>query len=1006
MEEEEEIINSRENNIIDINKPDPNQDNIQVSFNDYFISILKELPDYFIKYSTPKRELDDIKRYLKENNENKGLSELLPINIINPEIFINPYTDYINLIHKKVNKIPHFTNFEQNEIQLLFLLDNTRLANEKIEKYSNIKDSDTFTNNHLIKINNIIKSNPDLIGYIYILKWLQKILTLSFEEYNPSEKLFQIITDKKKFSGETDPIKLEEICQNESNEEYNNLMQQFTYYLFKGNISSCQEICEKRNIEEFSNVFSGGCPLFDRVIACENDGNNFDKDLFSPSMMNKDFQDFVDLINDRNGNIKYNFDENDERNVYGNSLYILWFQVMYENADFSKNGSLLNYLFRLVSGNYKNYELNNNNIYEYLYINILNLLHSKIFSELTKNPEHKMVQYHYIEPESFKEISQLINNGGRNIFSIIDSIIQNNNYISLSKKHPLLWLELSLIKLFFSKIEILNQNNSEESINKYLKCLTDILNKMKKINEFNSYDFDEVINNEREFNYTNLSNRKLQTREFYDMINICLSRSYFSALVNLFNIESKFFESIVNCNKELYGDKIEEIFGSFDQVYINYIKNIINLNEKGNLDLYIIIYIITFMFDIKSIIFILTEISHYIGTNDKYQEFINYIKFFFGDTKYNEESLSIYLIRLLTSNSNLLSITDNQNHNFTCIDDALNYYVENKLNNKDNDIIEQISDDDKYKINQILCLFEQTKNNKLNQDTSFSYLLKLFIKFLVNYKYKEAYELKYQLKDYIYDKDAPTDELIYEKLPVIEKQIEKIGDIADNDDIQFCMILSCRYLFIIILNCFYFFANKIMLLYNKEILNIKKNSKIKIKKNYFNSELGFNVMQFLTKKINLLSGFIKKIIEKDYLYNFSLNYFGENTKDDFIKLLGDWTFQSIKWICDIYKMGIIDKNKNDSLNNVLNNLIYDKEIIDDYYLKNGILADDIINKNILKEKKIFEIMNDVQRQKVVEIMYYMAKINRDYLEETFDEMFVEKLNEKNKVIIQDLEFDE
>jgi hypothetical protein len=305
-----------------------------------------------------------------------------------------------------------------------------------------------------------------------------------------------------------------------------------------------------------------------------------------------------------------------------------------------------------------------------------------------------------------------------------------------------------------------------------------------------------------------------------------------------------------------------------------------------------------------------------------------------------------------------------------------------------------------------LCLFEQTKNNKLNQDTSFSYLLKLFIKFLVNYKYKEAYELKYQLKDYIYDKDAPTDELIYEKLPMIEKQIEKIGDIADNDDIQFCMILSCRYLFIIILDCFYFFANKIMLLYNKEILNIKKNSKIKIKKNYFNSELGFNVMQFLTKKINLLSGFIKKIIDKDYLYNFSLNYFGENTKDDFIKLLGDWTFQSIKWICDIYKMGIIDKNKNDSLNNVLNNLIYDKEIIDDYYLKNGILADDIINKNILKEKKIFEIMNEAQRQKVVEIMYYMAKINRNYLEETFDEMFVEKLNEKNKVIIQDLEFDE
>ena len=71
--------------------------------------------------------------------------------MINSEGFIEPYTNFINLIHTKPNKISFFTDFEQNEIQLLYLLDNTRLANEKIEKYSNIKELDTFTNNHLIK---------------------------------------------------------------------------------------------------------------------------------------------------------------------------------------------------------------------------------------------------------------------------------------------------------------------------------------------------------------------------------------------------------------------------------------------------------------------------------------------------------------------------------------------------------------------------------------------------------------------------------------------------------------------------------------------------------------------------------------------------------------------------------------------------------------------------------------------------------------------------------------
>ena len=987
---EEEIINPNKKNIFDKDKEHSIQENIPLSFNDYFINILKELPDFFKNYSTPKSDLN-IKRYLKENLENKKLLELLPVNIINSEDFIAPYTDYINLIHKKPNKIPHFTNFEQNEIQLLYLLNNTDLANGKIEQYKNFNNDDNFTNNHLIKINNIIKSNPDLIGYVYILKWLQKILTLSFEDYNTDETIYKIINEKKKFSGDvTDPIKIEEICQNESKEDYNNLMKQFTYYLFKGNISACQEICEKRNIDEFANVFSGGCPLFDVVISCENDFKNFDKDLITPSMDNKDFRDFLDLISNNNN------DENEERNVFGNSLYILWMQVMYENADYSKNGSLLNYLFRLVSGNYKNYELNNNNIYEYLYINILNLLHSKIFSELTKNPKHKMVQYHYIEPESFKEISQVINDDGRSIFSIIDNIKQNNNYNLLIKKHPMLWLELSFIKLFFLKIQI-RENYSEENINKYLQCLNDILNRMKKGNDLNYFDYDEIINNEREFNYSTLNNRKLQTREFYDMINICLFRSYFSSLINFYSIENTFFEDLVN-NNDIFGEKIEAIFSSFDEVYICYMKNIINLNEKDNLELDILIYITTFMFDIKSIIFILTEITHYKITNTKYQEFIEYIKSFYENVKYNEENLALYIIRMLTNNSNLLSITDNQMHNFNCIDDAVNYYVDNKIKN----IVEEISDDDKYKINQIICLFEQTKNNKLNQDTSFSYLLKLFIKFLVNYKYKEAYELKYQLKDFIYDQDAPTDDLIYEKLSLAEKEIETINEFSDIDNIQFCTILSCRYLFIIILDCFYFFANKIMLLYNKDLLENKKNVKSNKKNNFYNED----VIHFLTKKIFLLNKFIKKILENEYFFNFVFNYFGEDTKDDFIKLIGDWTFQSIKWVYDIFKLGLVDRNKNDSLNCLLNFMMYDKAHIDEYYLKNGILAKDIINEENMKEKKIFEIMNEIQKQKIVEMMYYMAKINRNYLEETFDENFLKELNKETNVIINDLEFDE
>ena len=105
------MIDILENNIQE------KEHNIQTSFNNYFISILKELPDFFKNYKTPKADLN-IKRYLKSEKENKELNDLLPINIINSTNFILPYTEFIKLLHRKPNKIPHFTKFEQNEVQI------------------------------------------------------------------------------------------------------------------------------------------------------------------------------------------------------------------------------------------------------------------------------------------------------------------------------------------------------------------------------------------------------------------------------------------------------------------------------------------------------------------------------------------------------------------------------------------------------------------------------------------------------------------------------------------------------------------------------------------------------------------------------------------------------------------------------------------------------------------------------------------------------------------------
>ena len=985
-----------------------NQERIQNSFRDYFLSIFKEIPEYFNLYTIEKQ--DKNLRYLNDANiENKKLLELSPIKEIDPDNFIDQYSNYINLIHKKPNKIPHFTNFEKSEIKLLNLLKFTHLANKKIDKYLNLENNDHFTNNHLVKINNIIKSNPDLIGYIYILKWLQKIITLSYDDYNEDESIYNIINNRRQINGveKDDPIALEEKCTSNNDEEYNNLMKQFSYCLFKGNIYECQLMCEQRKIEEFGNIFSGGCPLFDKIISNENDFINFDNDLISPSMFNKEYKKFIEFKDEGN------YDNNEkENNIYGNSLYILWFKVMYENANYTKNNTLLNYLFRLISGNYNNYELNINNIYEYLYINILNLLHSKIFFELTQNPKNKMIQYHYIESETFKEISQTITNDGRNINNIIDSIIQNNNYPLLLKNNPFLWLELSFIKLFFIKIQIKEniKNNKKENNNelftKYFEILNNMINRMKKGNDSLNIEYNEIINNEREFNYSSLNNRKIQTREFYDMVNLCLYRAYFSSLTTFYSIEKDFIDLMVNNDNGInLKEKIEQIYILFDQVYCDYIKQIINLNNE-DLDFDLIIYITTYMFNIKSIIFILTEISHYIKSNQKYQEFITFLKALYGNYIYNGENLSIFITKVITDNSNLL--LGNENNNFNSIDDALNYYIQLKMESiqNNNNMIEELSDSDKYKINQILCLFKQTENKQLNKDTSYSYLLKLFIKFLNNYKYKEAYELKYQLKDYIYDEDAPIDELIVEKISGIEEQINKINSLTDSDEIQFHTILTSRYLFIVILDCFYFYANKIIIPYNK-FKNKNSNKNINLEKKY-KEELSQNMTIFIKKKIFILNKLIKLIIGNEIFFNYTLNYYGEDTKNEYKKLLADWAFQGMKWICNIFNMNIIDRNKYDSLDFILDDVVYNKDMIHQYYLMDGFNfnnafdSDSIINK---KEKKLFDIMNNEQKKLIIGFIYQMAKINRPYLTDILDDSLVKKIKENKKQIIYEVDFD-
>ena len=89
---------------------------------------------------------------------------------------------------------------------------------------------------------------------------------------------------------------------------------------------------------------------------------------------------------------------------------------------------------------------------------------------------------------------------------------------------------------------------------------------------------------------------------------------------------------------------------------------------------------------------------------------------------------------------------------------------------------------------------------------------------------------------------------------------------------------------------------------------------------------------------------------------------------------------------DSFEKKINHKDNND---NILNKLFYEKK-------KNS--------KNYNNEfgQKIFEIMNDDQRKKIIQFLYNMAKINKPYLIDNFDSIMNKKEEEINN--IEELDF--
>jgi hypothetical protein len=642
-----------------------------------------------------------------------------------------------------------------------------------------------------------------------------------------------------------------------------------------------------------------------------------------------------------NDNLSYIYEEKKDDKIIGNNNWIMWLTTLYDTCNNNNINEYFRLICRLLSGNNNNYFINENNVDEYLYINFLNLFNAKLFSILYHNEEK--INYHFC-PDTYNESEKFFkNNRINNIFEFINNIRNESKYNSVLQENFTLEIELRLIELFFYKIT--NINLFYENLQNFYKELNDKIDS-NKIPYLNDKKINIEINNNIILNQNNL-------------MKISYLKLIFNLIISFYSTNKNDFE------KNEYNEYLFNIHIYHDLLVEKYINNLYYLT----FDPKIIVFLTGFCFNLNSIIRILTNYSKkgfLKDNNHLYLIFIEEISEVFIEYK---ETIFIEIAK----STNILHFIENKNS----IDMVLNKYIEEYQQN----INVPISNEDNLKIEQVKFLFVN-KFNEINIDTIHEYIIKLGLKFISNYKFNELNKL--------IEETFKNNKIININLDELDDIIQKIQQNDINN-----IINEITYSFIKLINdCFFEY-------YKIRTLELNINEDINIKKNL--SDFSMNYLNNYLLKLNQLIKFI--INNNNYLNNLQnfLNNENENMFEiDYLKIISDWSYQTVKWIVDLFYDKIIE-NKNDfGLQLTNEGILFNNNMFENYFIlcnNFGNFYEDYLNK----EKKFFDFLGK-HKSELLKLLYKMTTISKSYLSEIMDENLKINLDEDIKKGVEYIDY--
>ena len=371
------------------------------------------------------------KTHVMKHAEDSALQQQMPIKVVNASTLCEDYhTFFAALKGRDINELGTYNESEFNFTMLLNAIVNINTHIKTIRPVS------STSNSQLMQVNNIIQRSPELISYIYILKWLHCVFAKSSNDSHssPMSTIMNVSLWNDSANSDAsmnyDDVLLAQSAAAPSN-AVDALLQGVAALLLQGELAKAQELCNHKKAFFVSAVLEGGLPFWEE----QEDVKNM---LLPPYMWN----------------MQYSSGEHEsDKAGKGNANWIVWLHTVYALAGNTNMKNGLRDICRFISGNTNDMTLTGSNVYKYLYVHVMNMFNSRLMKELRRNGYNASALSCYVS-DCEKEMDELqqANSNNNDITAVLNAIRSDSIYTEIKRRYPLIDIELQLLQLHFTQV--------------------------------------------------------------------------------------------------------------------------------------------------------------------------------------------------------------------------------------------------------------------------------------------------------------------------------------------------------------------------------------------------------------------------------------------------------------------------------------------------------------------------------------------------------------------------